>query len=87
MKVRYVRARHGTAWRVHVEGKEDYFGWVMRFPKEGWAFQTDPTDPWVPGFANRVDATVGLLLLWGGRGGAPKSRAIYEWVQQQGRGG
>ena len=39
-----------------------------------------PAQPSVGGFRTRMDAVVGLLLSWGGRGGAPTGPEIYKWA-------
>ncbi len=80
MKISFKPARHGLAYRVIVEGKRSDFGMVQRAADGDWWHQWTVHQPSVGGFKTRMDATVGLLLSWGGRGGAPTGPEIYRWA-------
>ncbi len=78
--IRFKPSRHGLAYRVLAENNSMDFGIVQRNANGSWLHQWCEGQPAVLGFRSRTDAVVGLLLSWGGRGGAPKPSEIYKWV-------
>lgn len=84
MKICYKSARHGLAYKVVVEesgpGERPHYGIVGRAANGDWWHQWNEAQPTIEGFKTRMDATVGLLLSWGGRGGAPTGAEIYRWA-------
>ena len=80
MNIRFKPARHGLAYRVIDDSCGQEFGIVQRNADGDWMHQWDMSHPQMSGFKTRTDAVVGLLLTWGGRGGAPSNREIYAWV-------
>ena len=79
MKVTYKPAMHGLAQTVRIDGKAGIFGYVRRVASGSWAQKWESSEPWIEGFRTRTDATVALLLRWGGRE-APTPAEIYSWV-------
>ena len=80
MKISFKSARHGLAYHVVVEATGKSFGIVQRDADGTWMHQWLGGQVKVNGFKTRMDATIGLLLSWGGRGGAPAGAEIYNWA-------
>jgi hypothetical protein len=78
MQIEYIRV--GKLWRVFVDEDTKSLG-VVKCGEDGFWLANMSGTP-VPGYRTRLDATIGLLLQWGGRGGAPSSSEIYKWVAE-----